>query len=144
MLEKKMRMKKTKDFASMATKGRTVFGPYATLRFRPIKDNELKVAFIISTKVFKRSVDRNLAKRRFRNAFREVSQAAPKGMHMLFILKPEAKDVDYEKIKEDIARMLEKIPETLKKPVQISPRARKELGKGKLQVGARFIKPRNK
>lgn len=131
----------------MATKGRSVFGPLATLRIRLDKNlagSASKIGFIVSTKIFKRAVKRNLAKRRFRSAVRELLSEIPQGYHLLFVLKPETLTADYEVMKAEIKRMLEKIPEAMSKPLKLSPRAKKEMGKGKVVAGARFVKPKNK
>lgn len=147
MLPSTQRLKKTKDFALMATKGRSIFGPLATLRVRldskVPKDQPSKIGFIVSTKVFKRAVKRNLAKRRFRSAMRELLPIIPPGYHLLFILKPETLTEDYETIKQEITRLVGKIPETMSKPLKLSPRAKHEMGKGKIAVGSRFVKPKN-
>ncbi|MFA6161614.1 MAG: ribonuclease P protein component [Patescibacteria group bacterium] len=147
MLPKPNRLKKTKDFALMATKGRSIFGLYATLRIRQnatAPEEQSKIGFIISTKIFKRAVKRNLAKRRFRSAVHELLPQIPPGYHLLFILKPETLTADYQAMKDEILHMLSKIPETMKKPLKLSPRARKEMGKGKVAAGARFVKPKSK
>jgi len=145
MLPPEVRMKKTRDFAAMATKGRSIFGFFSTLRIRSVSptSNSL-VAFIISTKIFKKAVERNRAKRRFRASVRELLPLIPKGFHLLFILKPQTLDGDYEKMKADTAHMLEKIPETMKQPLKLSPRAQREMRKGKVGGGSRFVKPAKK
>lgn len=141
-------MKKTKDFAQMATRGRSVFGPLATMRVRRIDSSpepaDSRIGFIISTKIFKRAVKRNLAKRRFRGAVRELLDQIPKGYHLLFVLKPDTLTADYQVIKDEILRLVSKIPETMSKPLKLSPRARKEMSRGKIAAGARFVKPRVK
>ncbi len=141
-------MKKTKDFAQMATRGRSVFGPLATMRVRRIDATpnpaDSLIGFIISTKIFKRAVKRNLAKRRFRSAVRELLDQIPKGYHLLFVLKPDTLTADYQDIKNEILRLVSKIPETMSKPLKLSPRARKEMGKGKIAAGSKFVKPRKK
>jgi len=146
MLPKTQRLKKTKDFALMATKGRSIFGPLATLRVRlearELKSAQSKIGFIVSTKIFKRAVKRNLAKRRFRSAVRELLPQIPTGYHLLFVLKPETLTADYQIMKAEIIRLVGKIPETMARPLKLSPRARREMGKGKVAAGARFVKPR--
>ncbi|MFA6100106.1 MAG: ribonuclease P protein component [Patescibacteria group bacterium] len=148
MLPAPQRLKKTKDFALMATKGRSIFGSLATLRVRQDtklpKDVQSKIGFIVSTKIFKRAVKRNLAKRRFRSAVHELLPQVPTGYHLLFILKPETLTADYKVMRDEILHMLSKIPETMTKPLRLSPRARKEMGKGKIAAGARFVKPKSK
>ena len=165
MLPVTLRMKKARDFAVMATKGRTIFGFFSTLRVRAVSPtnnplaksavtsvkadkggnegglSQTKIAFIISTKIFKKAVDRNRSKRRFRSSVRELLPTIPKGYHLLFILKPQCLDGDYQKIKADTAHMLEKIPETMKQPLKLSPRAQREMKKGKVRGGSRFVKP---
>ncbi|MDD5726409.1 MAG: ribonuclease P protein component [Patescibacteria group bacterium] len=146
MLPAPQRLKKTKDFALMATKGRSIFGSLATLRVRldakVSKDTQSKIGFIVSTKVFKRAVKRNLAKRRFRSAVRELLPQIPTGYHLLFVLKPETLTADYQSMKAEILHMVSKIPETMVKPLKLSPRAKHEMQKGKIPVGSRFVKPK--
>lgn len=148
MLPVEQRLKKTKDFAQMATRGRSVFGPLATMRVRRIDASpdpaDSRIGFIISTKIFKRAVKRNLAKRRFRSAVRELLDQIPKGYHLLFVLKPDTLTADYQAIKDEILRLVSKIPETMSKPLKLSPRARKEMSKGKIAAGSKFVKPHNK
>jgi len=153
MLSAENRLKKTKDFATMATKGRSIYGVYSTLRIRvvhPSKDHPkpteepAKIGFIISTKTFKRAVKRNRAKRRFRAAVKELIKDFPNGHQFIFILKPETLTAPYVSMREDAAHMLSKIEKTLKRPLKLSPRAKKELSKGKIAHGARFVKPHKK
>ena len=89
MLKKHQRLTKKKHFMNLAVKGRSVFGPYATLRFHEIPGAGTHVAFITSTKVFKKAVDRNRAKRRMREAVRAEWESLPMDTHLLFVLKPE-------------------------------------------------------
>jgi len=151
MLARDNRLKKTKDFALMATKGRSIYGIYSTLRIRAIHPSKehpkpaeeaAKIGFIISTKTFKRAVKRNRAKRRFRSAVKELIKQFPSGHQFIFILKAETLDAPYSAMREDVAHMLTKIEKTMQRPLKLSPRAKRELGKGKIAHGARFVKPR--
>jgi len=137
----------------MATKGRSIYGPYATMRIRtvhPSKEHPKpaeeapQIGFIISNKTFKRAVKRNRAKRRFRMAVKELISQFPKGYQYIFIIKAEALTANYIAMREDIAHMLSKIESAMKKPLKLSPRARKEISKGKLAYGAKFVKPRRR
>ncbi len=153
MLSRNNRLKKTKDFALMATKGRSIYGIYSTLRVRAVHpskehskplEEEPKIGFIISTKTFKRAVKRNRAKRRFRAAVKELIPQFLKGYQYIFILKAQTLDAPYQSMRNDVGHMLTKIEKTMSRPLKLSPRAKKELGKGKITHGARFIKPRQK
>lgn len=129
MLPKSKRLTKKKDFLNLATKGRSIFGPYATLRVKPSGTEETRVAFITSTKVMKLAVDRNRAKRRMREAVRSVWSDLPPKMHLLFVLKPEAKSAKFESLIAEIKRLLGKIPEAMSKPPKPSSRGVKHVKK---------------
>ncbi|MDD2326511.1 MAG: ribonuclease P protein component, partial [Alphaproteobacteria bacterium] len=105
--------------------GRSIFGPYATLRVRKTPGEASKAAFITSTKVFKLSVDRNLAKRRMREAVATLWNQIPPETQVLFVLKPESKTAEYPKLLAEVTRLLSKIPEALLQPPKPSSRARK-------------------
>jgi ribonuclease P protein component len=126
MLSKPRRLTKKKDFMKLAVHGRSVFGPYATLRVNAAKPGEpTRVAFITSTKVFKRAVDRNRAKRRMRDVVRGLLPVLPVGFSLLFVLKPESRDAKHELLVEEVKRLLSKIPEAMKKPAKPSSRGKK-------------------
>jgi ribonuclease P protein component len=129
MLPRSHRLTQKRDFAKLGTQGRAIYGPYATLRVRELKAGETKVAFITSTKMFKKAVDRNRIKRRLREIIRQIWNELPPKTHLLFIAKPEARDADFQKIIDDIRHMLGKIPEAMKKPPKMSPRAIKSAAK---------------
>ncbi len=153
MLARDNRLKKTKDFAVMATKGRSIYGVYSTLRIRKVhpskehpkpEQESPQIGFIVSTKTFKNAVDRNRAKRRFRSAVKELIKDFPNGYQCIFILKRETLTAPYADMREDVAHMLTKIEKVMSRPLKLSPRARKEMAKGKLARGARFVKPKRK
>ncbi len=126
MLPKPLRLRKKKDFAALATRGHSVFGPYATLRVRELSGAvPSKVAFITSVKTFKQAVDRNRAKRRLREAVRQLLPEIPSSRHLLFIAKPESKDVAFSALVSELRRLILKIPQALREPVRPSSRGRK-------------------
>lgn len=120
MLEKAHRLRRMRDFALLSQRGRVVFGPFFTLRFR-VSQEATRVGFVASAKIFKTAVARNRVKRRLREALRLVKDAWPIKMDLLFIARPEATDADFEALTAAVKRVFEKIPEALKEP----PRPRK-------------------
>jgi len=106
-----------KDFALLSQKGRPVFGPFFTLRFRQSQE-PTKVGFVASAKIFKRANKRNLVKRRMREALRLVKEQWPKNMDLLFVAKPETMDANFEELKASVVHTFEKIPEAMAKPVK--------------------------
>lgn len=130
MLPKSKRLTKKREFAKLGIQGRSVYGRFSALRVHEVKSGGPKVAFITSTKVMKLSVHRNRAKRRMREVLRQVWDELPVNVHLLFILKPEAKDAAYADLIADVRHMVEKIPEALKRPPRLSPRAQRQRRKG--------------
>jgi len=106
-----------KDFALLSQKGRPVFGPFFTLRFRQSQE-PTKVGFVVSTKIFKRANKRNRVKRRLREVLRLVQDQWPKNMDLLFVAKAEALEAPFEDLTASVLRTFEKIPEALTRPIK--------------------------
>lgn len=120
MLPKIDRLRHMRDFALLSQRGRVVFGPFFTLRFRTSQE-ATKIGFVASAKIFKTAVSRNRVKRRLREALRLSRSLWPEKMDLLFIARPEALEADLEAIIAAVKRAFEKVPEALKEP----PRPRK-------------------
>lgn len=126
MLPKPERLRRAKDFALLSQKGRVVFGPFFTLRFRQSK-GKTKVGFVTSTKIFKTAVARNRTKRRLREVLRAVQSDWPINMDLLFIAKHEAMTAEFLDLIASVKRTFEKIPEALAQPARPRPpKARKK------------------
>lgn len=123
MLSQEHRLRRAKDFFLLSVQGRSIHGPYLTLRIRQVKQEEKKIGFITSTKVFKRAVDRNRIKRRLRAMVSDVRAELPEKFHLLFVVKPDALEASTEALIEEIRRMVAKIPEAMMKPPKLSPGA---------------------
>lgn len=126
MLPRVDRLRKMKDFALLSQKGRAVYGPFFTLRFRQSKE-QTKIGFVAATKIFKRANKRNRVKRRLREAMALVREMWPKNFDMLFVAKPEAMEAPFEDLKASLIRSFEKMPEAmLKPPPKRLPKARRK------------------
>jgi ribonuclease P protein component len=97
---------------------------------------EPRVAFITSTKIWKKAVDRNRIKRRLRAILRTLLSEVPQNLHLLFIVKPEASKATHEQLVEEVKRLFTKIPEALSKPASLSPRAKRMAEKRKVRGNA--------
>lgn len=126
MLPKTHRLRRMRDFALLSQKGRVVYGPFFTLRFRA-SDAPTRVGFVVSTKIYKRAHDRNRTKRRLREAIRLLQAAWPEKQDLLLIARPEARDAPFEDIKAAITHAFEKLPEAALKPIpKRRPKAKKK------------------
>lgn len=120
MLERNDRLRHMRDFALLSQKGRVVFGPLFTLRFR-LSQTSSRIGFVASTKLFKRAVARNRVKRRMRAVLREMKQEWPVNMDLLFILKPDAKEAPFTDLIESVRKAFSKIPSALAEPIRPRP-----------------------
>lgn len=126
MLKKPFRLTKARDFKLLGVKGRSVYGSFLVMRVRTVPAGEgPKVAFITSTKVFKKAVDRNRIKRRLRALMQGLLLEIPKNIHLLFIVRQEALPASHANLTAELKRLLAKIPEALTQPPRLSPRAKK-------------------
>ncbi len=115
-----------RDFALLSQKGRVVYGPLFTLRFRA-SEAPTRVGFVVSTKIYKRAHDRNRTKRRLREAIRLLQASWPEKQDVLIIARPEARDAPFEDIRAAILRSFEKMPEAALKPIpKRKPKAKKK------------------
>ncbi len=134
MLPKSKRLSKKKDFAKLGVHGRSSYGPHMTMRVCKVRFDEPRVAFITSTKVMKKAVDRNRAKRRMREIIRRLWEDIPKNVYLVFVLQATVKDIPNDDLVTEVRHLLEKVPLTLLKPARLSPRARKNRAKRAIRV----------
>lgn len=126
MLPKTHRLRRMRDFALLSQKGRVVYGPLFTLRFRA-SEAPTRIGFVVSTKIYKRAHDRNRTKRRLREAIRLLQASWPEKQDILIIARPEARDAAFEDIKANVLKAFEKMPEAALKPIpKRKPKAKKK------------------
>lgn len=118
VLQKSDRLRHMRDFALLSQRGRVVFTPLFTLRFRQSHE-KTRVGFVASTKLFKTAVSRNRVKRRMREVLRAVRSSWPEEMDLLFILKPGCTSGEFQDLIASVLRSFEKIPDALKQPPRI-------------------------
>jgi len=103
MLSKANRLHLDNDIKRLLKSGKTFFLPEFIIKFQLIdSEKPIKVAFVVSTKVDKRATERNLIKRRMRQAVRELLPKLKNGYFLLIIAKKETKELDYDKIKKQL------------------------------------------
>ncbi len=105
MLSQNYRLKKKSEFTATFFQGRFVNSDLFTLNIGKNKTNQTypcKVAFVVSKKIDKRAVVRNLIKRRMRAAYQEILKSdnieLNRWMSMIFVAKSSCLDADYQTI----------------------------------------------
>lgn len=64
------------------------------------------IAIVVSSKVSKRAVDRNLIKRRLRHIFRELTPRLKPGFAMMVLVKPGSVTTPFPRLKEQVSHSL--------------------------------------
>jgi len=112
MFPKKNRITKT-GFDALLKKGSVFHSPYFSLRYSK-KDGSLpQFAFVVSKKVAKNAVERNILRRRGFSSLRELGvlekNSKWNGFTCAFFFKKEAKALSFQEIKKEIEELLKKI-----------------------------------
>ncbi len=109
MLPKEFRLHKDKDIKRLAKIGQTFFLPEFTIKYQKQPNQDLKIGFVVSTKVDKRAVVRNKLKRQMRQAVHDRLKEIKKGHFLLIIAKKKALDLDFNTISKQLDFALKKI-----------------------------------
>lgn len=109
MLAKKYRLTAEKDFARLFSRGKTFNSSGVSMRIISNRLAGPRIGFVISTKVSKRAVVRNLLKRRMRESVRPLlGKLIPRGIDVAFIARPEAVGFDFDEVDGVIRSLLER------------------------------------
>ncbi len=109
MLPKEFRLHKDKDIKGLAKTGQTFFLPEFTIKYQKQDNQDLKIGFVVSTKVDKRAVARNKLKRQMRQAVHDKIKDIKKGYFILIIAKKKALELDFDTIAKQIDFAFKKI-----------------------------------
>lgn len=108
MLPKKHRVTAEKDYARLFAKGRSFHGRGVTMKAVRSTLDVPRAGFVVSTKVAKRAVVRNLLKRRMREAVRKVVGRMQPGVDVAFFAKKDAIEMTYADVEKEIHGLLMK------------------------------------
>ena len=102
-LSRNQRITKSKVFQIAFKKGFPQVGNLMVLRLVYIEEARLRLGVIASKRTFRRAVDRNQAKRKMREAYRQNRMRFKKGVDVILVargklLQAEAKDIEHELI----------------------------------------------
>lgn len=108
MLQKRHRLVSERDFSRVFKKGKTTNGN--ALSIRVVRNNrpESRVAFVVSTKVSKRAVVRNLLKRRLREIVRPQMATLLPGLDIIVMTKAQALALSVAELRQSTIELLKK------------------------------------
>lgn len=107
MLPKKNKLTSTL-FRIFGSKGRVYTSEHLNLRFSDAKKDNYRVSVVVSKKVAKKAVKRNLLKRRVFSIVSENKKDLKEGGIYTFYLKKGSLDVDFNDLKKEVINLLRK------------------------------------
>ncbi|MFA6525122.1 MAG: ribonuclease P protein component [Patescibacteria group bacterium] len=109
MLPKKYRLTNEADFKKVYEKRNSVFLPTLSLRYLlKGKSENSRFGFVISSKIYKKSVDRNLLKRRMRAIIKKQIENILPGYDFIISARPGVKNKKFTEIEKEIERLFRK------------------------------------
>ena len=108
MLSQANRLKKDREFKRVHKEGKFFGSHFLALKIAPNNLKDTRFGIIVGTKVSKKAVDRNKAKRRLREAIRQQLPQIKPGFDVVLMVKPEITSKDYQEIVKTVFGLLKK------------------------------------
>jgi len=109
MLAKKSRLKKNKEFDQVFKEGKSAYGKLLGIKIRKNQLDINRFGILLSTKVSKLAVIRNLYKRRIREIIGQDNFQLKKGYDCVVIVMPAIINSNYQDIKTEIKNIFNKL-----------------------------------
>lgn len=109
MLAKNNRLKKNKEFDSVFKEGKTVYGNILGIKIRPNNLESNRFGVLLSTKVSKLAVIRNLYKRRIKDILKHQNSQIKVGYDCVVIVLPAIINKNYQEIEVEIKTAFNKL-----------------------------------
>lgn len=109
MLAKQFRLVKEKDFKKIFKLGQSSYIKIFHLKILANQLETNRYGIVISSKISKKSVERNKLKRQFRAIIKEFDKRLVPGFDLVLIVSPAALGQEYEFIKDELKKILSKL-----------------------------------
>lgn len=109
MLNQSLRLNKNKEFDQVFQAGHSFFGIFLGIKALKNEKNTNKFGVLVGLKISKLAVKRNLVKRRIKSVLEKENKNIKQGYNIVVITKPEIINQNYQDIKEEILRGLNKL-----------------------------------
>jgi ribonuclease P protein component len=109
LLKSSQRIRKNKEFLNLYKKGGFFKNQFFLLKF--VKNNlkNSRFGFVVSLKVSKRAVDRNLLKRRMREIIRSLDKNIEDGYDVVFIMNSNSLNIKFVDLKNNVINSLNSV-----------------------------------
>ena len=109
MLKKEQRLTKDKEFDQIFKQGYSSYDKILGIKATKNDLEHSRFGILISTKVSKKSVERNLIKRRIREILQQVAPSFKVPVNLAVIVLPTAKDKSFQELENSIKFNLKKL-----------------------------------
>ncbi len=109
MLNQSLRLNKNKEFDQVFQAGHSFFGIFLGIKIIKNEKNTNKFGVLVGLKISKSAVKRNLVKKRIKSVLEKENKNLKQGYNIVVITKPEIINQNYQEIKEEISRGLNKL-----------------------------------
>ena len=109
MLNQSLRLNKNKEFDQVFQAGHSFFGIFLGIKALKNEKNTNKFGVLVGLKISKLAVKRNLVKRRIKSVLEKENKNLKQGYNIVVITKPEIINQNYQDIKEESLRGLNKL-----------------------------------
>ena len=109
MLAKANRLTKEADFKKVARKSKPTHSKYLILKKISAPKSETKFGLVISTKVSKKSTERNKIRRKLRQIIRLNIKRIKPDFQVMLVVKNSILNQDYQSIRKDLEELLKKV-----------------------------------
>ena len=109
MFSNEYRLRANKTIAQVFNRGKYIHGKHLLIKYLPNRKENCRIAISVSTKLFKRAVDRNLIKRKIRETVRPRLNTLP-NVDLLIIAKKELPtNITIQEMSTDISNIFNKL-----------------------------------
>lgn len=109
MLPKVNRLKSDKDFKNVFKNGKGLENQFLRVKFLKNNINYSRFGFVISAKVLKKAVTRNILKRRLRNITRSLIENLKPGLDIVLWPKKNSVSINYKDLRDSLEELINKM-----------------------------------
>ena len=106
MLSRANRLNKQKDFEAVFKQGKTKQDKFFVIRAILNDQKKSRFGLVVSAKVSKKAVERNLLRRRLGEIVRKFPKNVKSGLDIIIIAKSGAAEMEYKKIEDSLEKLL--------------------------------------
>lgn len=109
MLPREFRLSKDWILSKVRRQGRRAAGRFSMVFFLPNRSvSSSRASIIVSKKISKLAVERNLVKRRFSEALQKIRPRLIRGYYLVFSLSSRSRNVSFQDLSDDLSNLLNK------------------------------------